>query len=323
MKSQIITSLLFMAYCVLGAEEPTAQLTFKVTEESGKPIRQVPVNVHLFDSAKSEIGHPVYNVTNSLTDNDGIAVVRGSNLTREFSYGIWGVAGYYREGGVYYFDYSTNSQWQPWNPTINMVLRPVLNPTPMYARAVETRIPKPNEKFGFDLMAADWVAPLGKGKTADLFFQLSGYAESITNYDSTLTVSFANRLDGIRGFVPFKGSQFRSPREAYIDGYQPQLELRRVGKPGQMSSEWIEPSSIQTNYFFRIRTELDENGNIKSAFYGKIYGNFDFFGAATKGSYLTIPTYYLNPEPNSRNMEFDPKRNLFGRLPSLQEVRDP
>jgi len=54
MKSQIITSLLFMAYCVLGAEEPTAQLTFKVTEESGKPIRRVPVNVHLFDSAKSE-----------------------------------------------------------------------------------------------------------------------------------------------------------------------------------------------------------------------------------------------------------------------------
>jgi hypothetical protein len=25
-------------------------------------------------------------------------------------------------------------------------------------------------------------------------------------------------------------------------------------------------------------------------------------------------TYYLNPTPNDRNMEFDPSRNLFGRL---------
>lgn len=34
-------------------------------------------------------------------------------------------------------------------------------------------------------------------------------------------------------------------------------------------------------------------------------------------------TYYLNPTPNDRNIEFDPKRNLFTNLSSSEEVRDP
>ena len=48
-----------------------------------------------------------------------------------------------------------------------------------------------------------------------------------------------------------------------------------------------------------VSTVLDANGNVKSALYGKIYGDFMKF------------TYYLNPTPNSRNMEFDPKNNLL------------
>jgi hypothetical protein len=44
---------------------------------------------------------------------------------------------------------------------------------------------------------------------------------------------------------------------------------------------------------------LDENGNIKSALYGKIYGGFENF------------QYYLNPTPNDRNVEFDPDHNLL------------
>jgi hypothetical protein len=55
----------------------------------------------------------------------------------------------------------------------------------------------------------------------------------------------------------------------------------------------------KTNYFFRVRTVMDEKGDVKSAFYGKIYGDFLQF------------TYYLNPTPNSLNMEFDTHQNLL------------
>jgi hypothetical protein len=47
------------------------------------------------------------------------------------------------------------------------------------------------------------------------------------------------------------------------------------------------------------------------AHYGKIYGDFMNF------------TYYLNPTPNDRNVEFDPKRNLFTNLKDDERVTMP
>ena len=45
---------------------------------------------------------------------------------------------------------------------------------------------------------------------------------------------------------------------------------------------------------------------------------------ATVGSFNgDIPAYYLNPEPNLRNMEFDPKRNLMKNLKPLEGVDAP
>jgi len=43
---------------------------------------------------------------------------------------------------------------------------------------------------------------------------------------------------------------------------------------------------------------LDKDGKVVKALYGKIYG--DFFDMV----------YYLNPD-GTRNIEYDPKRNLF------------
>jgi hypothetical protein len=60
-----------------------------------------------------------------------------------------------------------------------------------------------------------------------------------------------------------------------------------------------------------VRTVLDEQGNVKSALYGKIYGDFMHF------------SYYLNPTPNSRNVEFDPKRNLSKNLSNMEGVSEP
>ena len=53
------------------------------------------------------------------------------------------------------------------------------------------------------------------------------------------------------------------------------------------------------NYYIRVRTVLDDDGNIVRAHYGKIYGDFMKW------------THYLNPTPNDRNVEFDVKKNLI------------
>ena len=77
---------------------------------------------------------------------------------------------------------------------------------------------------------------------------------------------------------------------------------------GQPSKNEHDPNRI---YLFRVRTVEDHDGNIVSARYGKIYGDFMQF------------SYYLNPTPNDRNIEFDPKQNLLGGLSALEQVRVP
>jgi len=76
------------------------------------------------------------------------------------------------------------------------------------------------------------------------------------------------------------------------------------------------------NYFFRVRTVLDEKGRIKSALYGKIFGDITSDVINSKTAFIQF-TYCLNPNPNDRNMEFDPKKNLFGTLPFNQRVTTP
>ena len=74
---------------------------------------------------------------------------------------------------------------------------------------------------------------------------------------------------------------------------------------------------------FRIRTVLDDMGNIVSARYGKIYGPIEYGESDTNPGGKVRFTYYLNPTPNDRNVEFDPERNLFTDLKSSEEVWKP
>jgi len=62
-----------------------------------------------------------------------------------------------------------------------------------------------------------------------------------------------------------------------------------------------------------VRTVLDSNGNAKSALYGKIYGD----------TMMMNFHYYLNPTPNDRNVEFDPKQNLLKNLKPDEGVSAP
>jgi len=326
MKIELLLATILLAHATIGCASggPTLQMTFKVTDESGGPLTKVPVHVVLFDHLNpgGGFGNPIYKEVICLTDTQGVAVAQGTSPDNKVCYEVKNLPSHYDEGGVYSFRSSSVSRWQPWNPTIELVIRPILNPVPMYARKLETNIPTPAHKYGFDLMASDWVAPVGKGKTPDFIFEVTGHATGVEDNDSKLTLSFSNPLDGIQPFNSINGSDFHSPRQAPLDGYQAKLELRRIRKPRQLSPDWIDDTKGDTNYFFRVRTVLGEDGKIKSALYGKIYGGFKF-GGAVENCYLEIKPYYLNPEPNSRNMEFDPKRNLFRKLDQFHEVTAP
>jgi len=111
-------------------------------------------------------------------------------------------------------------------------------------------------------------------------------------------------------------SEFKSPRYAPESGYEPKL-VNRIGRTAP-DKPIKESGKSDIVYFFRVRTIIDESGHVTSALYGKIYGDLRFDIINGNPAYLLFD-YYLNPTPNDRNMEFDPKQNLFTNLTDLEK----
>ncbi len=200
------------------------------------------------------------------------------------------------------------------------MVRRVINPIPMYAKAVEAMIPATDVLCGFDMETGDWVTPYGKGKQPDVFFQVDRSIVNKDDFELTFRVVFTNKLDGLQAMTSFSQSAFKSPRFAPVDGYKMEYE-RRLGRKLGRGFFNTEPSP-EEYCGYRIRSTLDEHGGIKSAYYGKITSGFRLTGYIADRVSLLF-TYYLNPTPNDRNLEFDPKRNLFTNLDEFETVSEP
>lgn len=178
-------------------------------------------------------------------------------------------------------------------------------------------MPKENESIGFDLMVGDWVAPYGAGKTADVLFTVHRKITSPRQFDADLKLTFPNNGDGVVVVppAPDTGSPLVMPRSAAEAEYQSALSWSY--------HNFTETSEPASGFFLRVRTVLDDNGNVKSALYGKIQGDVRFY-VGSKAPLAGIGfNYYLNPTPNDRNVEFDPKQNLFKNLKPDEGVSAP
>lgn len=191
----------------------------------------------------------------------------------------------------------------------------------MHAKKVDTDLPVTDQPVGFDLAKGDWVAPHGQGVASDVFFTLTRRFKDARDYESKLTVSFAPAADGIQVWDDNADyhSALKLPRIAPADGYVQPLVLSNRRLPGSFVERDLKE---ERNYFFRVRTVRDQDGQIVSALYGKIDGDIRFSPIHSKTCSLMF-TYYWNPTINDRNMEFDPKRNLLTGLKYDQQVSAP
>jgi len=330
----IISVLLIFITSNIIAQE--ARVTIRVADELGVVISNATVNAGfstLIQPGWGWGGGKPNRVTGQ-TDTNGICILDGRG--NGGSVGISAMKDSYYPSGGYCIDFTNLTggvvkKWEPWNPTVEITLKKKVNPIPMYAKWVrDAMIPADGQPVGFDLMKGDWTQPQGRGENADIFFRLDRQPErEVMRYwgkqprpqklfDITLYVSFPNEGDGIRSvFIPLLagGSSLHLPAVAPEKDYITNIVKRIYQTENQPSHSDVREDQ---NYFFRIRTKKDDKGNIVSAFYGKIYGDFSGFDYGK----LTF-RYYLNPTPNDRNMEFDPKRNLFKNLKSTEEVREP
>jgi hypothetical protein len=344
MKLKSIFGLLFSLLFTFELAAQEAKVTIHVVGEDDLPIADAKVEAQLENvgSPGSGWGNTTLNSVKGVTDTNGICILTGKGNEPSVGIGVLKEGTYNADSYGVEFTGSILGRWQPWNPTIEVVLQKIGVQVPMYARKFwQGKMPSENKPCGFDLMAGDWVAPYGKGETSDFIFQLDhGPEQTITNryghvrlYDNKLTIKFSNDSDGIQRLIPIPHSGLKSPRLAPLEGYQPTLTkrdaLEEVTEPTPHEKEFhitertISDYQKDANYFFRLRTKKDPGGNITSAFYGKIYGEFGGYVDMRKTIFRLGFTYYLNPEPNSRNMEFDPKKNLFKNLKPLEQVTAP
>lgn len=322
---------LFGSFCAFGAAK--AKVTFRVVNDFGQPVEDAPVTLLAFDKWVPEpgmTGTDKYKEVSGRTNEEGIVVLSIRSKEASVKYGIYdkntsfsrvwmnfGEGDYYRnEGGRVIFTEEKDGEWFRWNEIVEIVIKPVLDPIPMYACNMgngELKVPVLNESVAYDLMKSDWLPPYGDGEVADFVFQINGEIlgyrkmDRMMMLDSNMRLTFTNEGDGIQeiSIKPRKGSVLKLPRRAPEEGYIPELNLKSYSDENKSFSSWNE----NQNYFFRVRTKKDEEGNIVSAIYGKLDGPIIYGVRETHGKIGMV--YYLNPTPNDRNLEFDVTKNLF------------
>lgn len=281
------------------------QVTFRVVDSIGKPVPKAEMRATFPHSD----AYGDMEVSKGLTDSNGIFIAAG-RANDEIIYDVK-KEGFYKTEGAYRFyrrgeNCVQNGRWQPWNPTDTVVLKEKRKPIAMYAKRVDVSVPVRDKPVGFDLEVGDWVSPNGQGKNPDVYVTYKAKTQDIWTGSYELGLGCSNRLDGFCRAEKDMSSDLRSPYEAPSDGYRTQIVLSldrtryKILKKEQFGdSEYLA---------FRVRTVLDDNGNIVSARYGKIYGPIEF--GVGKEHHIRF-SYYLNPTANDRNLEFDPSRNLL------------
>ncbi|MBW7907965.1 MAG: carboxypeptidase regulatory-like domain-containing protein [Kiritimatiellae bacterium] len=281
------------------------QVTLRVVDSTGKPVDKAKLSVVFWgsDSSADVV------VSEGTTDTNGLFVAAGKTIhsmnytaTKEGYYKTIGRYWFYRQGA----DNVREGHWLPWNPTNTVVLKDVSKPIGMYAKKVETQVPNRDKPVGIDLEVGDWVVPHGEGKQPDLLFTYKAEIQDFWNGSLELRIACANKLDGFIRVDMDVQSDFRSTYEAPRSGYQPELQFAFVTTTEKDLK--IEKLGDTEYLAFRVRTVLDDKGNVVSARYGKIYGPIEF-GVGKQHNVRF--TYYFNPTANDRNLEFDPDRNLL------------
>ena len=309
----------FTLFATIAFALPTAKITAHVTDENGLPIKDAEVWITFMMPNKEGVGLGTQR-NKGFSDSEGIFTTKGEGLE---SVSVSSrKEGYYKSGVGYKFkDRNLLGRWEPWNPTIEVVLKKKRNPVPMYAQKTQPlAIPLLDQPIGYDFEIGDWVTPHGNGNRTDLLFTCIHDFKAYRDAEFSCSITFSNEKDGVQEFV-FKEdeqSYYKWPFEAPIEGYnhEPFKKWMSIHQPNEGYKSNINKNA---NYIFRVRSETDEKGNISKANYGKIYGDF----AVSRSGHIQF-TYYFNPD-GTRNLEFDMKKNLFNwsRDQREREVNNP
>lgn len=316
--------------------------------ETGVPLSGVDVILGFDNYDRVGAGPEIF--SECTTDSEGVCTMWGHGNGRSAAVAVKDTADFYGATEVIQFKGGHSPIATPWNPTIELRLKEKRNPIPMYAKNLSQKrfpeavapkgydpkkgwleMPADSGTVSYDLEQGDWVEPYGKGKIADIVFNIEReakvkYIDHSRGYEyerfaSGATVEITVSNDG-DGFILYPVAEedrhrgLRMPYEAPLDGYVPVVKKYSTNPREELGEANI---NKDMNYFFRVRTVKDEAGKVISTHYGKIHGDFLINSSGNDISFA----YYLNPTPYDRNVEFKPGSNLLTDLKRTQDPYEP
>ena len=227
-------------------------------------------------------------------------------------------------------------RWKPDNQVVTVRLQRVEHPIPLFAKHVELRDNKngiggfdgTNSVLRFDLMKGEWLPPCGNGEVADLlidskltitdrerkFRYATKKVEDVLFYELSNAIDFGGQDNFVRQIEAGKTAGIKIREAADFNSGSRVVNamgMRKViAKNKNWHCEYYSDKDTDRCYTFRIRSRRDEKGKLVEAYYGKIYGDFEFEGDDKKGLIGVKFLYYLNPKSLDRNLEWDMKHNL-------------
>ena len=211
-------AVVFGASAFFHACAQEAQITVRVVDfHTGLPISNTVVDAGFDTNIKPGWGWGAGapNVVIGTTDTNGVCVLNGRHDGGSVGIAVTNTSTYYGSGCSVIFTNVTlgitGRRWQPWNPTVELRLKKVGNPIPLFCKGVggKERIPARNVPVGYDLLKGDWVKPFGNGRIADLIFTYTNAPDrtvatrygDVCIYDCVLHATVSNDGDGFSSVV--------------------------------------------------------------------------------------------------------------------------
>lgn len=321
----------------------TAKVAAYVVDSSnGEPISSAVVRANFAQKvggwAWVESPHP--DVDKQMSGLDGHCSLKGeTNCGRVSCWVTKAPVGYYAGGGWghTYTNKDFFGVWQPDNLVATIRLDRVEHPIPLWVKGVcvsKAHRQAPvfngtNAVWRYDLMMGDWLPPLGNGEEADLVIKIAyriieevqGVSSRFDCYECIQTVTFPGVGNGEIASIAGSARGIRL-RQAPETGFVPSFETRfGTGKKVRKyycARDEYDDSNPKRCHAFRIRSKYDDRGNLVEAYYGKIYGDFNF-KEVWHGVSSPLFRYYLNRTSLDRNLEWDMKTNLCPEPGSLSQ----
>lgn len=298
-------------------------------EETRQPIADVgvkgwfKVRGNIWDSVK---GPPKQNVDEDVTDRHGRCLLSGGTDVGEVTVQVTSVPyGYHRVqyDKVKRFKLNMLGVWLTDDIVVTFMIKRFVNPIPLFVKRLvynvgeQAKVDSFSKNGGtleYDLEEGDWLPPIGNGKIADIEFcrlppeplgKVTAHGKTRDSTKFAMRMRFLGANNGIVLIDTNDGLTLKV-REAPETGYTPEIVSWVIDHGPDL--QFKTSRDKDRAYCFRIRTKVDDSGEIISAKYGKIYGDvWALYTKTTTIQYVSYPQmlYYLNPNSMDRNLEWN------------------